>query len=303
MKPQDKLTQALTQRLGMQISLSSLPVVEEWMDAKLNRWLESIPLPMEMPSGDAHITVAVAADMQELEWSAFGTPSGFIPKLAKYLDKSGAQKSDLDRINALGESFEPGYVGSWIRVVPGETSTGWQFEHDFEISALREHFGDGEGPDAVAAWLESSALGRCLNISSTLGTDQTLVAMALEGEGWPAMVGKAFEDHGQGVDAAPLVEFLAQSQVRGPRLELGFDGAGIHRVGVRFEGIKSDDLASISRLMSLSYEPGMLALGNALGADGIRALRFSSRAGQAHLEARFAPGEKEPPAPGGSADN
>src|SRR5690606_27922432 len=43
-----ELSDALTRRLNLQISLSQLPVVEEWMDAELGRWLDSVPLPPEL---------------------------------------------------------------------------------------------------------------------------------------------------------------------------------------------------------------------------------------------------------------
>ena len=35
-----KLQQSLAIRINMQISLSSIPMVEEWMDAPLSRWLD-----------------------------------------------------------------------------------------------------------------------------------------------------------------------------------------------------------------------------------------------------------------------
>ena len=43
------LQRALSVRLNLQISLSQLAFVEEWMDIHLDRWLEHLPMPPEMP--------------------------------------------------------------------------------------------------------------------------------------------------------------------------------------------------------------------------------------------------------------
>jgi len=45
------LQRALSVRLNLQISLSQLPIVEEWMDIHLDRWLEHLPMPPDMPDG------------------------------------------------------------------------------------------------------------------------------------------------------------------------------------------------------------------------------------------------------------
>ena len=47
------LQRALSVRLNLQISLSQLAIVEEWMDIHLDRWLEHLPMPPDMPNGEA----------------------------------------------------------------------------------------------------------------------------------------------------------------------------------------------------------------------------------------------------------
>ncbi|MEZ4367893.1 MAG: hypothetical protein R2939_16680 [Kofleriaceae bacterium] len=47
------LQRALSVRLNLQIGLSQLPAVEEWMDIHLDRFLEHVPMPPEMPDGHA----------------------------------------------------------------------------------------------------------------------------------------------------------------------------------------------------------------------------------------------------------
>ena len=47
------LNRALSIRLNLQITLSNLPIVEEWMDIHLDRFLEHLPTPPEMPPGNS----------------------------------------------------------------------------------------------------------------------------------------------------------------------------------------------------------------------------------------------------------
>src|SRR5215470_13190104 len=47
------LQRALSVRLNLQISLSQLAIVEEWMDIHLDRWLEHLPMPPDMPDAQA----------------------------------------------------------------------------------------------------------------------------------------------------------------------------------------------------------------------------------------------------------
>ena len=249
MDPHQKIADALSRRLSMQISLSSLPVVEEWMDAKLTHWLESIPMPMEMSSeGVANFTVAVSSDLKGLFWGAHGTPRAFIPKLAKYLEGSGATPTDLERINASGEAFEPQFVGSWTRVEPGVLSTGWQFQHDFELAAIRPHLGSSEPCTKVMSWLEGAGITRCSNLSATLGSAGTLLQLPIEHDRTRELVAKLFSELASEVDVVGLSEYLSKNAVKEARLLVGFGEREIHAVGVAFGGVRSDDLATVARV-------------------------------------------------------
>jgi hypothetical protein len=106
------LQRALSIRLNLQISVSALPVVEEWMDIHLTRWMESVPLPPELPSGhSAHFTVRLASDLSRLTWGAYGNPAGFIPKMAKYFEASKISAEDIALIDQMGNGLEPELVG------------------------------------------------------------------------------------------------------------------------------------------------------------------------------------------------
>jgi hypothetical protein len=66
-----ELADSLAVRINMQIAISSLPVVEEWMDTTLSRWLESVPTPIDMPAdGALRLEVGLASDASRMRWSA-----------------------------------------------------------------------------------------------------------------------------------------------------------------------------------------------------------------------------------------
>ncbi|HEY0252592.1 MAG TPA: hypothetical protein VGC41_13750, partial [Kofleriaceae bacterium] len=74
------LQRALSVRLNLQISLSQLPIIEEWMDIHLDRWLEHNPTPADMPNGEGTTFLAMlGSDLRRVWWGAFGDPRGFVP--------------------------------------------------------------------------------------------------------------------------------------------------------------------------------------------------------------------------------
>ncbi len=65
------LNRALSIRLNLQITLSNLPVGEEWMDIHLDRCLEHLPTPPEMPPGTMVSYLAMlGSDLRRLWWGA-----------------------------------------------------------------------------------------------------------------------------------------------------------------------------------------------------------------------------------------
>ena len=141
------LSQSLATKLAMQMSVSSLPVIEEWMDTPLTRWLDSVPLPMEMPDGESPpMVVSIGSDARLVRWSAAGAPEGMIPKLVEYLKRAGAVPGDFQRVDESGQALEPRAVGSWIEVRPGSVATGWCFEdRAMPLGRLRSLLGEGSG--------------------------------------------------------------------------------------------------------------------------------------------------------------
>ncbi|HMG57330.1 MAG TPA: hypothetical protein VK601_27715, partial [Kofleriaceae bacterium] len=122
------LQRALSVRLNLQISLSQLAIVEEWMDIHLDRWLEHLPMPPDMPDAQAVTYLAMfGSDVRRLWWGAWGDPRGFVPKMADYFKLCNIAKSDAALLDRVGELLEPKLVGPWIGVWGGKVITGWHF--------------------------------------------------------------------------------------------------------------------------------------------------------------------------------
>lgn len=166
MNPEDvseKLSAALAGRLALQMSVSSLPVVEEWMDTGLTRWLDSVPLPMEMPDGSAPaLVVSLGADGNLVKWSSSGRPEGIIPKLSDYLRRAGAVPGDFAKVDQAGQALEPAEVGSWIEIRPGSLETGWFFEDRMAIARVRDLLGEG-------AWMGELGSDTCVRVARGVG--------------------------------------------------------------------------------------------------------------------------------------
>jgi hypothetical protein len=171
----DRLAAALDQRLRLQISVSSVPIVEEWMDTPLTRWFDSVPLPPEMPDGEApELVVSLGSDARLLRWRAGGAPAGVVPRLVDYLRRAGALPSDFRRLDELGQALEPAVVGSWIEVRPGAVATGWFVSDRMALARAREILGE--------TWLEPIGDGVCLEIRRSVGADPiTWVVIELAG--------------------------------------------------------------------------------------------------------------------------
>jgi hypothetical protein len=164
------LTQALQTRLALQISLSSLPVVEEWMDIHLDRWLEHVPMPPEMPNGHAVSYLAsVGTDLRRMWWGAWGNPRGFVPKMADYFKLCNMAKTDEVILDQIGLAFEPELVGSWIGVWGGKVTTGWHFWDPHEFAKLEPLFGTHEAKFLLKKWANDHGVDRFQRFMQAIG--------------------------------------------------------------------------------------------------------------------------------------
>ena len=149
------LQKALSVRLNLQISLSQLPIIEEWMDIHLDRWLEHNPTPPDMPDGEGVSYLAMlGSDLRRVWWGAWGDPRGFVPRMADYFKLCNIAKSDAHLLDQIGEQLEPKLVGSWIGVWGGKVTTGWHFWDPHPWPKVESMFGTHEAKYPIKKWVE-----------------------------------------------------------------------------------------------------------------------------------------------------
>lgn len=213
----DRLSEALAGRLALQMSVSSLPLVEEWMDTPFTRWLDSVPLPPEMPGGEGPpLIVALGADAQLLRWRAGGSAGGVVPKMVDYLRRAGALPGDFSKVDGIGQALEPAVVGSWIEARPGVVATGWFVADRMDLARLRGLLGEGDWMDGLG--------GPCLEIGRSVG-DGAMTDVVVELAGEPAdklaAAAAVFARHGFAFDAEPAARFGDRKLALGVRARQG----------------------------------------------------------------------------------
>src|SRR5690349_3158742 len=164
------LQRALSVRLNLQISLSQLAFVEEWMDIHLDRWLEHLPMPPDMPDGQAVSYLAMlGSDVQRVWWGAWGDPGGFVPKMADYFKLCNIARSDAALLDQIGEQLEPKLVGSWIGVWGNKVVTGWHFWDPHPWTKVESMFGTHEAKYQIKKWVEDHHIDRIERFTQSIG--------------------------------------------------------------------------------------------------------------------------------------
>lgn len=278
------LERALTIRLNLQISLSALPIVEEWMDLPLTRWMESIPLPPELPTGhEAHFSVDVASDLSRLGWRAHGHPAGFVPKMADYLRTSGMSPQDTALLDAMGNTLEPRLVGSWVGVEAGQVITGWQFCDEQPFSAFEPFFGDHEAKAALMAWMADAGVERVTRFAQTVGKEAaSRVELAVPGvaiDDQLDAVARAFAM----LTGAPLpghaVDAMSAAPAPGFAVRVGIHGGRIIEVAAVSPGLGDDMIAALCAGDGIALDDKQVKLQAAFGADGVERVVYTRPAG------------------------
>lgn len=244
------LQRALATRLNLQISLSQLPIVEEWMDIHLDRWLEHNPMPHELPNGQqVQYLAMIGTDLRRIWWGSWGSPSGFIPKMADYFKLCNIAKSDSRALDQIGEHLEPALVGSWIGVWGKKVTTGWHFLDEHPWSKVEEMFGTHEAKFTLKKWVEDHHLDHIVRFSQSIGEDPySEIELPMPGatvEDQVASASQAFVHFtGSGLDAA-LAERMRGAPAPAFSLSVRIRGGKIARVGVLAPGPAVADVAGL----------------------------------------------------------
>src|SRR5215212_1898536 len=178
------LQRALAVRLNLQISLSQLSIIEEWMDIHLDRWLEHNPTPPDMPDGEGVSYLAMlGSDLRRIWWGAWGDPRGFVPRMADYFKLCNIAKSDAALLDQIGEQLEPKLVGSWIGVWGGKVITGWHFVDPQPWTKVEAMFGTHEAKYQLKKLVDDLGLERVERFTQSIGDNAySEVELAMQGD-------------------------------------------------------------------------------------------------------------------------
>lgn len=277
------LQRALAIRLNLQISLSKLPIVQEWMDIHLDRWLEHLPMPPDMPDGYAiEVAVALASDLSRVHWQAWGDPRGFVPRMADYFKLCNIAKSDLAILDQVGEVLMPETAGSWIAVLGKQVVTGWQFVGAQKWSAVESLFGTHEAKFALKKYMDGIGCPDVHRFTQSIGDAvYTEVAVPLPGDSVAERVARASEAFlhftGAGLDA-PVRERLSEPSEAPHMLAVRVRSGKIARVAVTAPWRSVEAVAPLAEAANLPCDAALAKLIGSLG-NHVLAVEYG-RAGQ-----------------------
>ncbi|CAN5904381.1 hypothetical protein BH11MYX3_BH11MYX3_26580 [soil metagenome] len=289
------LQRALSVRLNLQISLSQLPMIEEWMDIHLDRWLEHNPMPTDMPNGETVSYLAMfGSDLRRVWWGAWGDPGGFVPKMADYFKLCNIAKSDAALLDGIGEQLEPRLVGSWIGVWNGKVTTGWHFWDPQPWSKIEGLFGTHEAKYQIKNLVESHKIERIDRFTQAIGDSAfSELEVAMPGESVEEQV-EALNGAFVQLTGAPLATALLERfrAVTMPQFSLAvrIRGGAISRVGALAPGIAMDDIERLCVDAKVSVDPKLTNLVSALG-EGIARVEYGRAGDRAGVDVYLEPGD------------
>ena len=303
---EDALTRALSIRLNLQMTLSNLPIVEEWMDIHLDRWLEHIPTPPEMPPGTSVSFLAMlGSDLRRMWWGAWGDPSAMVPKLADYLKLCNVAKSDAAVLDAMGEHLEPRLVGPWVGVWGGKVTTGWHFCDPIAWDKLEPLFGTHEAKFQIKKWVTDTGVERLERFGQAIGDGAySEIELAVPGETVDAQVDTlctGFTHFSGGTLPAAVVEVLRSASHPAFALSVRIRGGQIVRTAAIAPSVPVDEFKRLCGEMKATVADRLENVINTLAREGpsrIEIGRAGDRGGvDIYVEPTEAAPRSAPPAP------
>jgi hypothetical protein len=292
---ENALQKALSVRLNLQISLSQLSIVEEWMDIHLDRWLEHNPTPPDMPDGQGVSYLAMlGSDLRRVWWGAWGDPRGFVPRMADYFKLCNIAKTDAQLLDAIGEQLEPKLVGSWIGVWGGRVTTGWHFWDPQPWTKVEAMFGTHEAKYKLKKFVEEHGIERIERFAQSIGdSPYSEIELALPGDSVDAQVAalsQAFVDFTGAPLAPALVDRMRTATVPQFGLAVRIRNGEIVRIGGLAPGF------ALPAIVALGQEAGVVVderLGKLVGAlgDGIARVEYGRAGERAGVDVYLEPGE------------
>ena len=300
------LQRALSVRLNLQISLSQLPIIEEWMDIHLDRWLEHNPTPPDMPDGEGVTFLAmIGSDLNRVWWGSWGDPRGFVPRMADYFKLCNIAKADAHLLDQIGEQLEPKLVGSWIGVWGGKVVTGWHFWDPHAWEKVESMFGTHEAKFAIKKWVDDHHVARIERFTQSIGEAPfSEIEFAIPGDSVDAQVAalSAAFDRFTGSPLEPAVaDRFRGATVPQFGLSLRIRGGSIVRVGALAPGLALETIKNLCADAKIGVDPKLDKIVHALG-EGVVRVEYGRAGERAGVDVYLEPGEPAqkhaaPPAP------
>jgi hypothetical protein len=292
---ENALQKALSVRLNLQISLSQLPIIEEWMDIHLDRWLEHNPTPTDMPDGEGVSYLAMlGSDLRRMWWGAWGDPRGFVPRMADYFKLCNIAKSDAKMLDQIGEALEPKLVGSWIGVWGGKVTTGWHFWDPQPWPKVEAMFGTHEAKFKLKKFVETAGIERIERFTQSIGDSPfSELELAMPGDSVDDQVAKlsqAFADFTGAPLAPALLDRMRLAAVPQFGLAIRIRGGQVVRVGALAPGMALDAIVAICADANVTIDGKLGKLVGALG-EGISRVEYGRAGERAGVDVYLEPGE------------
>ena len=302
------LHKALSVRLNLQISLSQLPMIEEWMDIHLDRWLEHNPTPPDMPDGQGVSYLAMlGSDLRRVWWGAWGDPRGFVPRMADYFKLCNIARSDAQLLDQVGEQLEPKLVGSWIGVWGGKVTTGWHFLDPYPWERVEPMFGTHEAKFQLKKWVEDHRVERIERFTQSIGdAPYSEIELAMPGatvDAQVAALSQAFVHFTGAPLAAEIIERLRAAPMPAFALAVRIRGGKVARIGALAPGIDLPGAAAVCADAKVGVDPKLEKLVGALG-GAIARVEYGRAGERAGVDVYLEPGDsadKHAPAPASTA--
>jgi|SRR5688572_20387993 hypothetical protein len=277
------LQRALSIRLNLQIGLSQLPLVEEWMDIHLDRWLEHLPMPPDMPDGHGVSYLAMlGSDLRRVWWGAWGDPRGFVPKMADYFKLCAIAKSDAAVLDQIGELLEPALVGSWIGVWGGKVTTGWHLMDAKEWTRVEPMFGTHEAKFQIKKWVEDNHVERIERFSQAIGDNPwSELELAVPGatvDDQVAALDRAFVHFTGGPLTPPMLDRLREANQPQLGITVRIRGGKVIKFGGLVPGMPATAVERFCADARVNYDAKLVKLVGSIAGDGIDHLEYG-RAG------------------------
>jgi len=299
--PMEMMQRALSVRLGLQVSLSQTPVVEESMDMDFSRWLDHVPLPPELPVGaDVHWGVTIGSDLSRVFWDAHGAPRGFIPKLSKYFDKCVATPEDIAILNQIGGALEPSLVGSWIGVADGAVATGWQFREHRSIEELEPHLGASPSSAKLVGWAHLAKVTGFRRFTQAIRNPTSDIEFVLPGDTAAAQVAVARTGFTQ-LFGEELPDFVEDAATAADLADVSFavrvGDEVLSRVSLIMPFAGNDVVASMCSSAGVEYNDALASIQKALQSNGAHRVEFRIEGDVRKVDIHIVPGSADEPQP------